>query len=197
MPDQNADPELKAIEQVMQALNSLEQAARERVVNYVFQRLGLAVPGSRTPLTIESPTVPVMLTPAATQSIPAADVSVRDIRSFKMAKNPKSDNEMAALVAYYLKYLAPSDERKDTIATSDIEKYFVQANYPLPNKPQYTLANAKNAGYFDSAERGFFKLNPVGNNLVAHGLGKGGVEPTSRRSGTAKRQNTKDKCVVK
>ena len=118
---------------------------------------------------------------------------VHDIRSLRTAKNPKSDNEMAALVAYYLKHLAPPEERKESIATADIEKYFVQANYPLPKQPRLTLANAKNAGYFDPAERGFFKLNPVGHNLVAHGLGKDGGDSVPSRIRKTKKSNPKSK----
>jgi hypothetical protein len=179
MPEQNPDPELKAIEQVMQALGSLNQDARERVVNYVFQRLGLAAPATPAQVQQETLAVPIVPTPPA----PVAHGGVHDIRSFRASKNPKSDNEMAALVAYYLKHLAPAEERNDAISTADIEKYFVQANYPLPKQPRNTLTNAKNAGYFDSAERGFFKLNPVGHNLVAHGLGKEGQQaaPVRRR----------------
>jgi hypothetical protein len=77
---------------------------------------------------------------------------------------------MAALVAYYLKHLAPAEDRKEAISREDIEKYFGQGGFPLPEKPQFTLTNAKNAGYFDSAGTGLYRLNPVGHNLVAHNL---------------------------
>ena len=100
---------------------------------------------------------------------------------------------MAALVAYYLKNHAPLGERKDSIATADIEKYFVQAGYPLPKSPRFTLSNAKNAGYFDPAERGFFKLNPVGHNLIAHGLGKDGGNKAPSRAAKTKKAKPKIK----
>ncbi len=88
--------------------------------------------------------------------------------------------EMAALVAYYLSDLAPQAYRKTEIGTDDINTYFKQADFPLPTIPRQTLFNAKAAGYFDSAGRGAFKLNPVGHNLVVHGLPAAAGEPAPR-----------------
>ena len=97
-----------------------------------------------------------------------------DIRTLKEQKQPRSANEMAALVAYYVSELLPADERREAIATADIEKYFKQANFPLPGRVAMTLANAASAGYFDSVEpRGQWRLNPVGYNLVAHAMPSG------------------------
>ncbi len=93
-----------------------------------------------------------------------------DIRSLKAEKNPDSAKQMACLVAFYLQELAPKDERKQTISTQDIEKYFKQANFKLPKKLDQVLVDAKRSGYFESAARGEYKLNAVGYNLVAHGL---------------------------
>jgi len=80
---------------------------------------------------------------------------------------------MAAVVAYYLQELAPEEERKSEVDVSDMEVYFKQAGFPLPRVPRVILQNAKAAGYFNSAARGKFKLNPVGYNLVAHNLPRG------------------------
>jgi hypothetical protein len=191
MSEHNIDPELRAIEQVMQALGSLKAGARARVVAYVFERLGLSAGGPVTSQSFETTT----LDPSA---IPPSAGAVQDIRTLKNSKNPKTDNEMATLVAYYLKHLAPPDERKDAISRDEIEKYFVQADYPLPKQPQLALPNAKNAGYFDQAGRGLYKLNPVGHNLVTHGLAENRSErkrPTTRRKTTRRtgRKSTKKK----
>lgn len=77
---------------------------------------------------------------------------------------------MACIVAYYLENLAPTSEKRAEIVTKDIEKYFKQANYALPKAIRQLLINARAAGYFDSAGRGEYRLNPVGHNLVAHTL---------------------------
>lgn len=186
MSEQNTDPELQAMQQVIKALESLDVDARTRVLTYVFQRLGLSLATSNT-----IPTPSEVQPPPLTAARPAAPmpvgIVVADIRSLKEVKQPKSDNQMAALVAYYLKEVAPANDRKDAIEQEDIEKYFKQAGFPLPNRPAMTLVNAKHAGYFDSVGVGLYKLNPVGHNLVAHGM------PSSSGDGNrrAKKQKTK------
>lgn len=100
-----------------------------------------------------------------------------DIRTLKEQKRPSSANEMAALVAYYLAELAPMAERTSEVTKEHMEKYFKQAGFPLPRSIRILLHNAKNAGYFDSAGEGKFRLNPVGYNLVAHNLPRSGAAP--------------------
>jgi hypothetical protein len=161
------DPELAAMTQVIDALEPLDDLARSRVLDYVFRRLGLklpvAAPAGGLAVNVFDP-VPALqpggLTPGQT-----------DIRTLKAAKKPKSASEMAAIVAYYLSELAPQTDRKDQIDAGDIKKYFKQADFPLPEAPSMTLIHTRNAGYLDAgAERGRYKLNPVGYNLVAHNL---------------------------
>jgi hypothetical protein len=96
-----------------------------------------------------------------------------DIKELREEKQPSSGIQMAVLVAYYLKALAPNDERQEAITAADVEKYFNQAQYPLPtgkNGLIDTLNNARGAGYFESAGRGSFKLNSVGFNLAAYNM---------------------------
>jgi hypothetical protein len=185
MSEQNADPELQAMQQVIKALESLETDARTRVLAYVFQRLGLSLTTpALIPPSVETQS-PVL---AAIPATPApAGTTAADIRSLKEAKQPKSDNQMAALVAYYLKEVAPANDRKDAISQEDIERYFKQAGFPLPNRPGMTLVNCKNAGYFDPAGVGLYRLNPVGHNLVAHGM------PSSSGDGIRRQKKPKSK----
>ena len=77
---------------------------------------------------------------------------------------------MACLVGFYLQELAPEGERKETITTPDLEKYFKQAGFRLPADIGQILKDAKAAGYFDAPARGEYKLNAVGYNLVAHNM---------------------------
>lgn len=163
------DAELTAIQSVIAALQPLDEEARSRVLDYVFSRLAITVhstrqdaPASHMPAGV----TPVPVPPTGQVSPPKA----KDVRTLKEEKQPRSANQMAALVAYYLADLVPADERKEAIATQDITKYFKQASFPLPENPRATLANAANAGYFDHAGGGLYKLNPVGHNLVVHGM---------------------------
>lgn len=107
---------------------------------------------------------------AATRDIALAPRTVKDIRTLKEEKKPTSAQQMACLVAYYLSELAPDEDHSDTVSSADLDKYFKQANFKLPEDIKQVLKNAKRAGYFDSAERGKYKLNAVGFNLVTHGL---------------------------
>jgi hypothetical protein len=189
MSEQNTDPELQAMQQVIKALESLENDARTRVLTYVFQRLGLSL---ATPTPVPAPIEPRTPAPATIPAAPGlAGTTFADIRSFKEAKQPKSDNQMAALVAYYLKEVAPANDRKDAISQEDIEKYFKQAGFPLPNRPAMTLVNCKHAGYFDSAGVGLYRLNPVGHNLVAHGM------PSASGDGNRRVKRMKSKKTAK
>jgi len=164
MAELHIDRELKAIQSIIAALEPLDTEARKRVADYVSRRLNLSfTPNSD--ITSTRTTVEPILTP---QSGPPTQII--DIRSLREQKKPSSANEMAALVAFYLAEFAPLDERKSTIEKADIEKYFKQAGFPLPKVIRQTLINATKSGYFDTTGGGRYRLNPVGYNLVVHGL---------------------------
>jgi hypothetical protein len=191
MPSTSGDTEIGAIEQVIHALEPLDDAARERVLDYAFKRLGITESASLS--APEKPLEPNISPPV----VPPSQSPATDIRSLREEKQPKSANDMAAIVGYYLAELAPETERKTEIGTSDIEKYFKQAQHRLPEAPGKTLPNAAAAGYFDSASRGLYTLNPVGHNLVAHGLPRGAspAQPRKRRpSGKAKANKPEPKA---
>ncbi|MEX2165313.1 MAG: hypothetical protein WD823_13870 [Sulfuricaulis sp.] len=189
MTGSESDSELQAIQAVIAALTPLNNDARSRVIDYVFKRLNL----STTPANaVISPTQIVTPVPGDSQSRPALP-RYHDIHSFTQAKQPKSANEMAAIVAFYLSELAPTEERKNTINATDIQKYFKQARFrPFPRVHGQTLGNAATAGYLDSASRGEYKLNPVGYNLVAYTLpGKPDVTAGRNKRGDGKKKQKK------
>lgn len=170
---------------MLSALAPLDEGTRRRVLGYVQERFG--VTGADEP-TVQ-PTQGA-LPESAPSERPTAPAVISDIRTLKEKKQPKSAVEMAVLVSYYVSDVAKPSERKNTIGTADITKYFKQADYPLPSQPRVILHRAKNAGYLDSADRAQYKLNPVGHNLVAHGLPRAsGKQTTTRRraKGPAKR----------
>src|SRR2546422_3714055 len=111
--------------------------------------------------------------PIATGAPPA----IVDIRAFFREKPPTSDNEAAAAVAYYYKFVAPPEDRRDTIDKDTLEEAFRLANWELPSKPLMTLVHAKNAGYLSQADKGVYRLTTVGHNLVAHSLGRTRADP--------------------
>jgi hypothetical protein len=182
------DGELKAMHAIVAALKPLTEEERRRVLEYVLGRFGAL------PIQSAIPSLGVAASAsggAGTASAVAG--AVHDIQSLKEAKSPKSANEMAALVAFYVSELAPAGERRSAITKADIERYFKSAEFRLPADASFTLVNAKNAGYLDNAGGGQYKLNPVGYNLVAHRMGtREKKEPRRPRTKKAKRgMNTK------
>jgi hypothetical protein len=175
MPQSNVDAEIRAIQAVIDALEPLDVEARSRVLDYTLKRLGMH--DLSTPVVAPSAGKTNIL---AVDAPPQSVVSTTDIRSLRGEKQPKSAIEMAAVVAYYLSELAPGSERKDAVGSADIEKYFKQAQYRLPQRIDMALHNATAAGYFDRTGRGEYRLNPVGFNLVTHGLPRAAGQTTSR-----------------
>lgn len=196
---ESIDQELAAIKTIVDALQPLDGDARQRALDYATQSLGIKA--SAPPVAPISPSLTGLDNGGQSDTPPPPPTpAVADIRSLKDQKQPSTDIEMATLVAYYLKHEAPEAERKDEIGTEEIETYFVQAGYPLPNNKAYTLPNAKKAGYLENASRGKYKLNSVGHNLVAHNLPRSGNEtaPRPRKKNakkTAKKKASKKKAA--
>jgi hypothetical protein len=160
-----ADQELEAIGSILTALDGLDGESIQRVFDYVLGRMSIGRPRhlAAAPVSVASTGTVVA------HEVPhtARRLSIRDL---KEEKKPESSNQMAALVAYYLSEIADQSESKDTVNAADIEKYFKQAGFKLPKSIPQALPNAAAAGYFDGEGRGQYRLNPVGYNLVVHGL---------------------------
>lgn len=182
------EKELEAIKTITSALRPFAADARLRILHYATQHLGITT-GIAKPTNI-SPKTAAVSEPTA-QSTESPQQRVIDIRTLRDEKQPKTDVQMAAIVAYYLAEVAPLDDRKDAIKPEDISKYFKQAGHPLPKVPRFTLTNARTAGYFESAGDGAYKLNPVGHNLVVHGLPKSGENDSPKPRRKPKRSTAK------
>lgn len=155
----------QAIDQILSALEGFDQKARETIIGTVCAHLGVASASAIPPVT---PPPPPVESPRDTHDGPVRHGRVIDVRTLKEQKQPKSAVQMACIVAYYLNEHAHAPDKKGTVKTEDLEKYFKQAGYKLPQKLNQVLVDAKAAGYFDSPSRGEYKLNAVGYNLVAH-----------------------------
>ncbi|MCP1171520.1 hypothetical protein [Ralstonia chuxiongensis] len=170
----NSTPKLtigKAIDQIIDALSSLDKKEQMTVINTVCSHLEFDKIPARAQPDIMPPAQTTSPASSPDQGSAARARSI-DIRSLRETKQPDSARQMACLVAYYLQELAPQEEQKQTITTSDLERYFKQANFKLPTKLEQLLIDSKNAGYFDVVSRGEYKLTRVGYNLVAHSMPK-------------------------
>jgi hypothetical protein len=169
---EDIEVELQAIKTLQETLQPLTPEVRTRVIDYVFRVLGIAAPAPMPALIPVAPDAGGISQHAPLR--PQLD-GPTDILSLKEEKDPSTGTQMIAVVAYYLSYLAPEGERQDFITADDIQKYFVQAKYPMPGSQSQALINAKNAGYLDFIEKGKYRLNSVGYNLVAHKMPKDGT----------------------
>jgi hypothetical protein len=155
------DKELEAISLIIDLLTPLDTIERTRVLEYVLKRLDM---GAVQAVSTDAPEI------ATTSGRVTAVPFVKDVRSLAAEKQPRSANEMVALVAYYLSELAPENERSDTVNVNTIKRFFKMAAFPMPRVPKNALTNAAQAGYLENVSRGEYRLNPVGYNLIVHGL---------------------------
>jgi len=170
-----------AIDEIIAALSAIPETSRITAIRAASENLGIELGGVNVPIgDLQPPGLAAPLSPPL--SVPSAGT---DIRTLKEQKNPGNATEMALVLAYYLQHLAPASERKSQITAADVNKYFVQADYPLPKRADQTLVNAKASGYFDTPSRGGYSLNPVGHNLVAHSLPR--AAGSSTRVGAARK----------
>jgi hypothetical protein len=170
------DKELEAISSIIDLLKPLDAMERSRALEYVLKRLDMGA--VETTATVEKHRAPELTGPTPQKS---------DIRSLTALKQPRSANEMVALIAYYLSEIASDEERFDTINIEKVRKYFKMAAFPMPRAPGQVLPNAIAAGYLEDVSRGEYRLSPVGYNLIVHGLPRSssgsvgtGSQPLSR-----------------
>ena len=158
MATNEIDHEVKAIGSLLKTLEPLSAEARRAALEYVVKRLGIDLPatGGGGPSEAVAPIHAIQTSQVPTED--RATAKPTHIKELKEQKEPKSANEMVALVAYYLSHDAPEKDRKETIGRHDLEQYFKIAGYRLPKDLPMALVNAKAAGYVDSAGRGRYKL---------------------------------------
>jgi hypothetical protein len=163
------DDDLEAVRTIAAALSGFGPEEQERILRWVREKIGLA-PVSRALAETRTPQLPASLAPRApglSDSLPAP-VSGKDLKSFVAGKNPKSDVQFAATVAYFYRFEAPPDQRKNEIDAATLQDACRLAGRTRLPHPSMTLTNAKNQGLIDKgSEAGKYNINTVGENLVA------------------------------
>lgn len=176
--------DFEAVRSVIDALTGFDSVDQERILRWAREKLGL------DPQPLSPALVPTFAThtpihhPAP--GVPGTSESSTDIKSFVQAKAPTSDNQFVAVVAYYYRFQAPIEARKEAITAEDVLEACRLTGRPRPNRVAQTMVNAHGQGLLDRAEgRGSYAINTVGENLVAITLPAGGAAgattPSSRR----------------
>lgn len=172
--------DLEAVRTIAATLEKFNKNDQERIIRWACEKLGFETPQSQ--LLNQQQVSPQ----ASLQNINNQfSGTVKDLKSFVNEKNPSSDMQFAATVAYYYKFEAPVNERKDLITNTILQDAARLSNRARLSDPGQTLRNAKLNGMLDGGdEKGTFKINTVGENLVAMTLPQ---NSTSKRNvGTRK-----------
>lgn len=189
----DAPDDLEALRSVVTALEPFDARDRERIVRWASEKLSIAVPTGASPVRAEpQATTPATTPPAAA---PVQPSSKRDLRTFIAEKAPASDTHFATAVAYYYQFEAPESERKNAITASDLTEACRLADRTRLQNPGQTLRNTLQAGFLDRAEPGTFKINAVGENLVAMALPAGSTRTAKAAAKPGRRPAKKPKTA--
>ncbi len=183
-----ATDDLEAVRTIAQALEGFDAPDQQRIIRWAAEKAGLALTvGSGAPLP-PAGGIPPKLNPTP------PDGTTKDIRTFVAEKNPRSDNQFAATVAYYYRFESPDSERKEAITAGDLQEACRRAGRSRLKSPGKTLFNAHNVGLLDKADRGAYSINAVGENLVAMTLPSGtqaGIKPRRQKTPASSKKAAK------
>jgi len=180
-----------AAEEIKGILQGRDKAEQERIIRWASESLGLAVtPGGSVS---HGPPQPPQTEHARHDGV----ARPKDIKSFFLEKQPKSDNQFVAVVAYFYRFLTPETERKDSITSVDLQDAARLCRGAGLRQPSNALNMAVRQGYLDRAGRGAYKINAVGENLVAMTLPGGGGEANGQRPAKRKRRRLLKKKQAK
>lgn len=174
---------------VSELLEKLDRGRQELVLRWVRESLRLdSVPSPGAP----SLGVPIETYIGVGNHPDGRGTPAVDLRSFVEQKRPKSDIQFSAVVAYYYRFVGPASERREVIDASVLQEAFRLAGRTRPPAPYMTLTNTKNQGYLDKQGRGEFRINTVGENLVAMTLpgdaGDGGTSGRDRATAAPRKR---------
>lgn len=180
----NSNDDFGVAKSVADLLRDLTADRQARVLRWVSESLGIQLaPDKRDPNNNEA-------AERIEQQQPHPAGGTTNIKSFIEAKDPRSDNQFAAAAAYFYRFEAPPNQRKDAITPEELQEATRLAGRKRLGDPGKTLRNAKDMGYLDAVDRGRYAINSVGENLVAMTLpaqGRGVTSKPSRRQGKGKK----------
>ncbi len=185
-----------AAKAVAEQLKGMDKERQQRILRWVAESfsldLGIAPAMERSTGETGTATGGLTLLRADTQQA-RRHQRPADIKSFVDSKSPKSDVQFAAVVAYFYRFEASAESRKDFIDAQVLQQAARLAGRRRLPSPLATLNNAKNLGYLDSPDRGQFRINSVGENLVAMTLPGSETERSRKKAGSTKSRKDKTK----
>lgn len=189
--------DLEAVRKLVEALTPFERPDQERIVRWALEKLGITVPAEQRSSSLLNGEGATLSGAGQHHSEAMGSPANGNIKSFVAAKNPSSDNQFAATVAYFYAFDAPQGQKKDSISSADLQEACRQSGRSRLGDPGKTLRNAHDMGYLDKAERGTYKINTVGENLVAMSLPVSTGEALPRARSSPKRNGAVAKKSAK
>ncbi len=175
-------------------LTGKDKDSQHRVLRWVAESLDIA-------LHAHAPKLPeTQGSPGASQPYSEPHQLPRnapDIKTFIENKQPKSDIQFATATAYYYRFEAASDQRKESISADNLQDAARLVGRQRFAHPVMTLNNAKNQGYLDLVSRGAYRVNNVGENLIAMTLPSTGEGQIKGKRAVKKRAANKKAAVKK
>ncbi len=165
--------DLEAVRAVVEAVQGFKEDEQQRIFRWAAEKLGLKTPFVSATMPAGGAPIPqgAQATPSPPPPSGALAANGQDIRSFAASKNPRSDVQFAATVAYYYQFEAPPAERKKCINKDDLQEATRKTGRERLKRPDQTLRNAHMLGLLDKGDDpGTFCVNTVGENLVAMAL---------------------------
>ena len=160
--------DLDAVRTLVDTLSPFEMEEQQRIIRWACEKLGITnvmpigVGSGLQPSTIQPETPPKSI------HSPGHTVTPLDIKSFVNSKKPSNDMQFATTVAYYFAFEASEAQRKESISSEDLQEACRKVGRERLQNPGQTLRNAHHNGLLDKAgDRGVYKINTVGENLVA------------------------------
>lgn len=122
-----------------------------------------------------------------------------DFKSYVPARAAKSDTQFAAVVAHYLRTVAPKGARRASISSADYCDACTAVGRSKPSQPNVTLHNAQHGGVLKKgSKRGRFVLSPEGEKVAVSLEGAtAAVKPAKVRMPAKRRVKAASKKAAK
>ena len=161
MPLKNSNKELEIFQQIVSSLSTLEKDAQARILQSVVTFLEIAL--SRVP----RENIPYRAAVTNVEGLPQGDRPFSDRqeippKNFLLEKEPKTNTERVACLAYYLTHYRETTHFK----TLDISKLNTEAAQQKLSNPTQAIKDAERAGLLAPVARGKKQLSATGEQFV-------------------------------
>jgi hypothetical protein len=154
--------EVAVLQQILQALTPLTQEVRQRILDTVSTFF--AIPGAAPRAVGNSSLQPISPLPSSWgfRDTQFSDRPTLTPKQFLLEKEPRTDVERVACLAFYLTHYRDTPHFK----TIDISKLNTEAAQAKFSNAAYSVDNATKLGYLVPATRGNKQLSAIGEQFV-------------------------------